>query len=220
MTTTQGIDVSGWSGNLDLDKIAAECAFVFMQATDGVGTIDKMLMPRSNALRGVGMGKVLGCYHFLRVRHGMKQDADEQCKQFLDARANAGCPLPAMLDIELGEPGSSNRAATHDEVRAALELFIETNDKCLGGELFGYTSPGEGKVMGSYLVDAFTALRPAIAEYVLAPGHAPATPPLAPKLPAPYTDWSLWQWAGNVMRFGGVVDLLAFNGTIDDLIAM
>lgn len=214
----EGIDVSGWSGNLDLDAIAQSCAFVFHQATDGVGTMDKMLLPRTNALRGVGMGKVLGAYHFLRVRHGMRQDADEQCKQFLDARANAGCPLPGMLDVELGEPGSSNRAATHDEVRAAVELYIETNDKCLGGPLFGYSSHGERLVMGLDKVDAFNALMPAVAEYVLPPGQAPATPTHGPKLPAPLTTWSLWQYAGNVPRFGGVVDLLLFNGSIDDLL--
>lgn len=216
----EGIDVSGWSGNLRLEEIAAECAFVYHQATDGVGTVDKMLLPRTNALRGVGMGKVLGAYHFLRVRHGMRQDADEQCKQFLDARAKAGCPLPGLFDVELGEIHSSNRAATKDEVRAAVELFLETNDKCLGGPLFGYTSPGEGDVMGTFSVDAFTAMPLVLAEYVLPPGQAPAVPPTAPKLPAPYTNWAGWQYAGNVPRYGGIVDLLLFNGTIDDLLSM
>lgn len=30
--------------------------------------------------------------------------------------------------------------------------------------------------------------------------------PGVPKLPAPYTAWSLWQHAGDVPRFGGIVD--------------
>ncbi|HEY1956064.1 MAG TPA: GH25 family lysozyme [Polyangiaceae bacterium] len=205
----EGIDVSGWSGNLDLEAIAGSKAFVYHQATDGVGTVDKMLIPRTNALRGVGMGNVIGVYHFLRVRHGMKQDADEQCKQHLDARANAGGVLPTWLDVELGEPNSSNRAATHDEVRAAVELFVETWQRCLGGALVGYSSPGEMAVMGLDKVDAFTSLPLALAEYN---GGKP------PTLPAPYTAWLFHQWAGDVQAYRGIVDCVRFNGTIDDLL--
>src|SRR3954465_10260015 len=121
----QGIDISAPLG--DYAAVARECGFVYIKATDGVGSPNRHLLPITNALRAVGMGRVLGAYHFLRVRHGMKQDADEQARQFMDARANAACPLPPWLDIELGEEGNhNNRMATHDEVREARDLFFET----------------------------------------------------------------------------------------------
>ena len=207
----EGLDCSCYSGNLDLEAIASSKSFVYLQTTDGVGTVDRQLLPRANGFRAVGMGKVIGGYHYLRVRHGMKQDADEQCKQHLDARANAGCVLPSWLDVELGAPGSSNRAATHDEVRAAVELFIDTWERCLGGALCGYSSPGEMHVMGLDQVDAFTALPLALAEYN---GGKP------PTLPVPYTSWAFHQWAGNVQAYRGIVDCVRFNGTVDDLLTM
>lgn len=207
----EGIDVSGWSGNLHYDQIAAACAFVYHQATDGVGTVDKMLMPRTNALRGLGLGSALGAYHFLRVRHGMKQDADEQCKQFMDARANAGCTLAPWLDVELGEERSSNRAATHDEVRAAVELFLETWDASTSSTLMVYSSPGEMSVMGVALVPSIEKRPLALAEYTSKPFII---------APQPWSKWTMWQWDGNASAFGGVVDRVRFDGTIDDLQAM
>lgn len=207
----EGIDCSQWSGNLDFEAIAKGCAFVYHQATDGAGTVDKMLMLRANALRGVGMADRIGSYHFLRVRHGHRQDADEQAKEFMDARANAGCPLPPWLDVELGPAGSSNRAATHDEVRAAVELFVSTWDRCLGGPLCGYSSPGEMHAMGLDYIDAFTALPLALAEY---------TGAAKPSLPQPFKSWAFWQYAGNVHALGGLVDRVRFSGTVDDLLAI
>lgn len=212
-----GVDLSGNVQSIDMGALAASEDFFYHQATDGVGTVDKMLMVRANEIRAAGKGDAFGCYHFLRVRHGHAQDADEQCKQFLDARMRAGCTLPPWFDVELGEEHSSNRAATHDEVRAAVELFLETWEQSLGGALFGYSSPGEMNIMGLDKVDAFTSLPLALAEYVLPPGQAPATPPMSPKLPAPYTSWSFWQYGGDVPRYSGIVDLVLFNGTLAQL---
>ncbi len=213
----EGCDVSYWSGNLDYDGIARDMVFLYHQATDGVGTVDGKILERTNALRSVGMGDVLGAYHFLRVRHGRAQDAKEQCKEFLDIRAKAGCMLPPWLDVELGEKNSSNRAATHDEVRAAVEDFweqYEVETTSPSTELPLYTSPGEAQAMGIILIPN-VGLRPlALAEYN---GGAP------PALPAPVL--AVWpidkilfhQYQGNAFAYHGVIDRTRYFGTLDGL---
>lgn len=218
--TVQGIDISSPLG--DYASVARECGFVYIKATDGVGSPSPHLLAIANALRAVGMGRVIGAYHFVRVRHAMKQDADEQCRQFMDARANASCPLPPWFDVELGEEGNhNNRVATHDEVRAARDLFLETWQASCSDPLPLYSSPGEIRAMGVDLIPGVESQPLALAAYVMAPGYAPAVPVTSPsKLPAPWTSWMFCQWAGDILRYGGVVDLVAFNGTLDDLLAL
>lgn len=210
-----GGDISG--GTFRYEAMALAWKFACIKVTDGVGSPNPCLMPHANALRG---SMPLSGYHFLRVRHGYAQDADEQCKQFMDGVANAGLVLPPWLDVELGEPGSSNRAATHDEVRAAVELFCETYEASWSTPLTIYSSPGEIQAMGIDLIANIAQHPLALAEYVLAPGRAPTVPPTSPKLPAPWTAWAYWQYAGDVPMFGGIVDLVSFNGSAEDLAAL
>lgn len=231
-----GIDASGWSGHLDYEKIAQELGFVYLQATDGVGTVDNSLLARANALRAAGMSDRIGVYHFLEVRIDRAQDAEEQCKEFLEARAKAGTPLVPWLDVELRSlpkaaqiileqralvtPSDPDVMKIRAAVRAAVDGFVDAWARLLGQTLCGYSSPGEMALLGLAEVDSFTALPLALAEYALPPGQAPATPPTSPKLPAPYTSWAFHQYAGNVAAYGGEVDRVRFNGTLTDLLAI
>jgi len=189
--------------------IAAGKAFAYLKATDGTGTLSKAMLPNANALRGEGLGEALGAYHFLRVRHGRAQDADEQCKEFMDARANAGCLLSPMLDIELDENGGSvsNKWATKDEVKAAVILWLDTWAASSSQTVIIYSSPGEANAMGLTLLDELAAYPLACADYE-ASVH----------VPAPWTGPpSFWQYDGNVPACGGIVDLLRFNGDLSQL---
>lgn len=205
----EGIDLS--SGTLHYDEAAAAKAFAFIKCTDGVGSVNKMLDPHATGLRGAGM-RALGGYHFLRVRHGRAQDAGEQAREYAVARANAGVTdLPAILDVELGEDMSSpvsNRHATKDEVRQAVELFISAWSETYADKLFGYSSPGEIATMGLALVPAFTALPLVVADYES-----------VEHVPRPFTA-VMWQNRGDVLAFGGCVDFLEFDGTLDELLAL
>jgi GH25 family lysozyme M1 (1,4-beta-N-acetylmuramidase) len=207
----EGIDVS--SAALNYTEVAAAKAFVFQKLTDGVGSPCAAALPHCNGLRAVGMGDVLGGYHFLRVRHGHAQDADEQCRQFMDARANAGCPLSPWLDVELGEPGSSNRAATHDEVKAAVMLWLETWEASCSDTVTIYSSPGEAAAMGLTLIDELARYPLALAAYN-GGGSTPAPP-------HPWTaPYAYHQYLGDVPMFGGIVDQVRFFGTVDQLKAL
>jgi GH25 family lysozyme M1 (1,4-beta-N-acetylmuramidase) len=201
----EGIDVSG--GALDYEQVAAAKSFAYQKATDGVSMVSGQLITHCNGFRAAGMGDAIGVYHFLRVRHGRAQDADEQCKQFLDAQASAGAVLIPWLDIELGEPGSSNRAATKGEVKTAVLLFLETYEACTGTQRVAwYSSPGEALVLGLTLIDGLASYPLAVADYES-----------VPHIIQPATSYSFWQYLGDQGVFGGVVDLVRFNGTVDDL---
>jgi GH25 family lysozyme M1 (1,4-beta-N-acetylmuramidase) len=226
--TVQGIDASAFSGNLDWDAVARDCGFVCLKGTDGINDVDRTLLLRANNARRVGLGAAIVVYHFGHVRHGMKQDADEQAKQAMDAMAKAG-GSEMWLDIEMdsvsgGQHGGiaktlldphadpDIKAALHDEVRAFAELFVVTWEQILGGPLVGYSSPGEMATLGLDQVSAFTSLPLALAEYIAPPGTANVNVPThAPKLPTPYTSWRYWQYGGNCPRYGGNVDLLVRN---------
>ena len=214
----EGCDVSYWSGNLDYDAIARDMKFLYHQATDGTGTTDGKILERTNALRNVGMGGVLGAYHFLRVRHGRAQDAAEQCKEFLDVRANAGCMLPPWLDIELGEKNSSNRAATHDEVRAAVEEWLEEWEKqttAPATDVPVYSSPGELQAMGVIFIPNIGLHPLALAEYNKG---APFTLPAAVAAVWSADMVMFHQYDGNVFAYHGVIDRTRYFGTLDSLV--
>jgi GH25 family lysozyme M1 (1,4-beta-N-acetylmuramidase) len=206
--TIEGIDIS--SKVTDPVAVAAKAAFVYMKATDGVGSPSGVIVQNANGLRIAGLGDMLGAYHFLRIRHGRAQDADEQCKEFLELRATAGCPLIAWLDIELGEEGSSNRAATKDEVKAATVMFLETWNVQTTDSLAWYSSPGESNMMGLVAIPELVDIPLALADYRDAP-HEP--PQFKPEM------MIFWQRRGTTPFAGiaGGADLTRFFGTVEQL---
>jgi GH25 family lysozyme M1 (1,4-beta-N-acetylmuramidase) len=227
----EGVDASSGSGHLDYAGMAEKLQFVYHKATDGVGTTDPMLYARAANIRAVGMGSVFGVYHFARVRHGMAQDADEQCKEFLDAKAKAQAPLPPWFDVELTSltpqaqkivnppkgaiVSPDDVDIVHDEVRAAVELFWETWDKVATSSpppvLPFYSSPGEIQMLGLDKIPGIQVYPLVIAAYN---GGRP------PPIPQPWTSCAFHQYAGDVNEFGGIVDQVRFFGTIDQLKAM
>lgn len=204
----EGIDVS--SGTLRFGAVAAEKSFAFIKVSDGVGSLNRWLDVLSTGLRGAGM-RALGGYHFLRVRHGRAQDADEQAREFVAHRIAAGVDvLPAILDVEFGEgldSPVSNRHATVDEIRAAVEQFIATFRSLTSDTLWGYSSPGEIGTMGLALIPAFAALPLVVADY------EPTE-----HVPHPFAAIA-WQYRGNVLAYGGCVDLIRYDGELADLLA-
>ena len=209
----EGVDISSRVTNAD--ALAASAAFVYQKATDGVGSPSSVIVQNCNGLRIAGKGAMLGAYHFLRARHGRAQDADRQCKEFLEMRSTAGCPLISWLDIELGEDASvsySNRHATRAEVRAAVVMFVETWSQETGDMLAWYSSPGEAQAMGLVDIPELRLLPLALADYEEA-FHVPApfsSPP------------AFWQYAGTSVFDGvsGGADRVRFFGTEAELIAL
>lgn len=195
--TCEGFDAS--SGTLNYPEAAEKAAFAFIKVTDGVGSLNKWLDVLSTGLRGAGMQR-LGGYHFLRIRHGRAQDADEQAREFVAHRAaHSVDTMPALLDVELGESSSSNRIATRSETNEAISLFVDTYRTLTADDLWGYSSPGEIGVMGLAFVPAFTALPLIVADY-----EATEHDPLGFNVIG-------WQYRGNVLAYGGCVDLIRIH---------
>jgi hypothetical protein len=199
LVTTEGFDAS--SGPLRYEEAAA-LAFAFLKVTDGVGSLNRWLDVLSTGLRGAGM-KRLGGYHFLRIRHGRAQDADEQAREFVAHRvAHCVDSMPGLLDVELGETSSSNRIASRSETSEAISLFVDTYRTLTGDDLWGYSSPGEIGVMGLATIPAFTALPLIVADY-----EAHEHDPLGFNVVG-------WQYRGNVLAYGGCVDLIRLHGDV------
>lgn len=229
MTITEGIDISGWSeGGHHLDVaaiISGGAQFVYHQATDGTGTLDSGLLQACNDLRAGGLSAYIGAYHFLRIRHERAQDADEQCKEFLDAASRAGAVLPLWLDCELGMDKASprwNGLASPDEVKAAIELFYETLDKISVGRVCPlYSSPGEVTAMGTAgAADAVVSRGLCVAEY--SPNSAKAAADMAALFSADSGAVLFHQYQGT-SPYPGVpngADRVRFFGSLAELQAM
>jgi GH25 family lysozyme M1 (1,4-beta-N-acetylmuramidase) len=219
---THGLDIS--SGSFDWPIIAAVEDFVYIKATDGVGSPNPELPTLVRQAQDAGV-KVIRLYHFARIRHGRPQDTDEQCKEFLDACAKYGLTDEPWFDVEAGGLASGCEAmlestdpsvvsAVKSEVAQAVDLWRKTWSACLGGAYDFYGSPGEMKLMGIGEIDGIGELPLALAAYLLDPGQAPSSPPTAPaSLPAPWSSWRFFQYAGDVTRYGGLVDLTVCNGS-------
>lgn len=57
----QGIDISGWQEDLDLEKVS--CDFVIIKATQGVGYVSGACDP--HVQQAIAMGKPFGFYHYV-----------------------------------------------------------------------------------------------------------------------------------------------------------
>lgn len=59
--TMQGIDISGWQEDLDLEKVP--CDFVIIKATQGVGYVSDACDP--HVQQAIALGKPFGFYHYV-----------------------------------------------------------------------------------------------------------------------------------------------------------
>lgn len=71
-----GIDVSKWQRNIELENINAD--FVIIKATEGVGYVDSCLKDHAEK----SSGKLLGFYHYARPEYN---SAREEAEAFVDA---------------------------------------------------------------------------------------------------------------------------------------
>ena len=84
----QGIDISGWQEDLDLEKVP--CDFVIIKATQGVGYVSGACDP--HVQQAIGLGKPFGFYHYVDG-----SGATEEADFFVDNCANYfGAGLPCI----------------------------------------------------------------------------------------------------------------------------
>jgi len=194
----QGIDVSHYQGKIDWQKVvAAEQAFAFIKATDGIGTGDSMFAANWKGARSAGIRR--GSYHFFRPLTSPLQ----QSKSFLAKLGDDLGELPPVLDFELLGGASAGQALS------GAKEWMDVVEAATGRKPILYTGPS---FWSSTLHDApvFTGHHLWIAQYTSA---------AAPRIPSPWSKWTFWQHSemGVVPGIAGFVDLNRFNGTLTEL---
>jgi GH25 family lysozyme M1 (1,4-beta-N-acetylmuramidase) len=198
--TLAGLDVSHYQQQIDWPRVAgAGKVFAFIKASEGARSPD----PRFDEnRRGAHSNSIVaGAYHFFRPRVGV----DDQVKLFLaGVQALESGELPPILDLEVPEDWVG--IPMPDRISLVVDWLGQV-EKALGVQPFVYTSDG---FMKSVLGGA-----PELAKYQL----WLANYNLNPSVPAPWTDWTFWQYTqtGTVDGVNGNVDLDLFNGPLERL---
>ena len=190
-----GIDVSHWNQAIDWTQIkAGGFGFCYMKATEGVNSLDQKYAAFAQGAKALGI--LGGAYHFFHP----SLDGAAQAEFFLRVMSPLQ-ELPPVLDLE-----TTNMMRVDSIIRRCLDWLqiVEVATKKIP---IIYSSPSFMEQLGN--VSAFTRYPLWIAHYGVK----------APRIPAPWTNWTFWQNSekGKVSGVWGDCDLDVFNGTVDDL---
>ena len=187
-TTTTGIDVSRYQGDIDWKQVhQSDITFAIAKATQGSTYVDPTFSKNSAGMDSVGITR--GAYHFLTAN----EPGDVQARHFLSvAKLERGDLLP-VIDIE--------RIGDHSGAEL-VEIIFEFRDAVMrqtGYEIILYLSPAFwNDHLKSHIQKALT--NPLwIAEYEVA----------EPQSLSKISPWSIWQHSNTVSCDGitGHVDL-------------
>ncbi len=121
----QGLDVSGWQGNVDWGSVAANgAAFAYIKATEGTGYTNSYFAQQYNGSYDNGI--IRGAYHFATPDTSSGAD---QANFFVDNGGGwsaDGMTMPPMLDIEYNPYGSECYGLSQDDMVAWIHDFADT----------------------------------------------------------------------------------------------
>lgn len=202
MVNLKGIDISHHQPQPRWDEVVADgVRFCVCRATYGT-KVDKTFAKYFTGAKAAGI--IPGAYHFLRFNN---QTAHVQADAFLSEvrGVTIGSPLLIALDLEGNDENGDQRvdANSADEYMQLVRDWLGIVETALDRECIIYTGPSfwTAQVGGANLLP-----RPLwIAHYTNKP---------APKVPAPWTDWSFWQFTGSgeVKGIDAQVDVNWFQG--------
>lgn len=186
-----GIDVSGFQGSPDFQKVAdAGNRFVYIKATEGSDFVDSGFKSRQSAACDAGLHT--GFYHFLRPRSDRSGavEADHFWRNVNGVKGgeNGAELLRLAADIEVTTLRTAAATMTY------AHQFLDRLEKLAGHEPIIYTFPA---FIGSW-DQSFKDYRLWIANFGVK----------APTLPPPWTEWAAWQFTseGSVPGVSGNVD--------------
>ena len=202
----QGCDISSYQEDVDWSKVATTKKFAFIRVSHGTATKDEKFQQNWRLAKENGV--IRGAYHYFRP----DEDFQEQVDFFISSigRLEIG-DLPPVLDLE--EPERWKGIAQKDRVPLILR-FLDALERAFGVVPFVYTSASFiTQVIGVQNAKPLARYRLWVANYRVQ----------QPRIPAPWTDWLIWQYSDKG-RTPGVVtgdcDLDAFNGSLDELKAL
>jgi lysozyme len=195
--TLEGVDISHRQFNIDWPAVAnAGTAFAFVKASEGATLADPMFAQHRAAASANGVA--VGAYHFFRP----KSPVDSQVANFLQAVSSLSPgELPPALDLEV--PQDWVGIALADRA-VMVSTWLRLVEQALGAPPFIYASPSFVSDMLGSAAD-LNSHRLWLANYSL-----------APHIPAPWSDWTFWQYTenGNIAGIPQVVDRNRFNGNL------
>ncbi|MCA9804661.1 MAG: glycoside hydrolase family 25 protein [Cyanobacteria bacterium HKST-UBA02] len=198
-----GIDVSRHQGDIDWARVRnAGVKFAFIKASEGVSWVDPEFAVNWSEAKKNGI--IRGAYHFFRPR----ADVDRQIDNLVNTvgKLESG-DLPPVLDLEV--PDSWQRFSKQKRLEMVLK-WLDGVEKGLGVRPIIYLSP-------SFADD--TLGNPAeLAGYDLWIAHY--TSKSSPRVPAPWSDWTFWQYS-ETGKVDGIssegVDLDRYTGSLRSL---
>ena len=198
-----GIDVSHHQGDIDWARVkAAGVNYCFVKATEGSSYKDKKFDFNWNQLKANGI--IRGAYHFFRPNAPIERQVNNIVSKV--GKLEPG-DLPPVLDAEV--PQSWTRFSLNKRLQM-IEDWMAGVEEGLGMQPILYLSPSfaDDILKGSERVKKYTLW---LAHY---------TSRSAPRVPAPFDDWTFWQYSESG-RLDGIktntVDLNRFKGSLDDL---
>lgn len=181
-----GIDVSHYQGDIDWAKVkAAGIVFAYAKATDGDTYTDPKFHANWQGMLGAGV--LRGAYHFFQTN----DDPATQANHFVEAIGALGADdLPPVVDLEV-----SNGVYGGNSIAANLQIWLDTVESATGRTPMIYTNSG---FWNKTVSGDFSRYPLWVAEYDVS----------APKIPAGWSGWNLWQYSQS-----GVVD--GVTGSVD-----
>jgi GH25 family lysozyme M1 (1,4-beta-N-acetylmuramidase) len=198
-TTTQGIDVSYYQGNINWTSVKnAGIKFAFLRVSDGTGFKDPKFATYWAQAKAAGL--IVGTYQFFRP----SQDVVAQADILINALGGSYTPgdLPPVIDVE------ADGGLSPATVAARVRTWVDRVKLKLGVDPIVYT----GKYFWRDEVGGPTS-------FVGNPLWIAQYTNLCPDLPAPWAKWTFWQNTdkGSVAGISGPVDMDKFNGTLAEL---
>jgi len=194
--TLHGIDTSEAQGaNFSFDKAAADnVRFCFHKATQGTGYVDKTFARNWRASKDAGL--LRGAYHFLNPSANIDMQVDNYLRALDYVGGLQNDDLHSMLDAEV-----SHGVGPADLAFLIMD-WIEKAEEKTGREVLIYTGPNFWRtsvVPGLSSVDAAEIAKRKlfIAHYVVDPSNGNVYNLQRPIVPAPFTDFKIWQVTGN-----------------------
>jgi len=210
------IDVSHWQGNINWQALAkAGVVAAFIKATNGAFQTDDQYSKNVQGARGAGIK--VGSYHFMLS----DQDPDKQAENFLAKATSVQDILPALdCEWDIRRRGEKDRWL-HVPLKARIAMigrFAIHVKKGLGVYPIIYTASSWWRPMiGS--VTKFTGSGGTVlfGDCPLWIASYTKTPPKL--LPAPWSNWSIWQYTGSGKMRGiaGLVDIDKLGVPLDNL---
>jgi len=187
-----GIDVSGYQGNIDWDKVKDDgFKFAYIKATEGKDFTDSEFAVNWGNAKKAGIKR--GAYHFFTFgSRGI-----EQAAHFISVVPNEENCLPPVIDVEFG--GNSSKISSKEILQKELRDFIYQIEKNYNRKPILYVTHEayEAYIMGDF-EDYSIWIRDVI------------------KFPRikDNRNWSIWQYnnRGRVNGISEFVDLNVFNG--------